>query len=242
MTFNEDWERQAQNWISWARTPGHDVYWLYSPLFFELVPPPARATLEIGCGEGRVARDLAARGHRVTGVDASPTLLAAAREADGHGRYLVADAADLPFADASFDLAVAYNSLMDVGDMPGAVREAARVLEPGGRLCACVTHPLMDAGRWTSRDADAAFVVEGSYFGRRRFQGTFTRSGLEMTFHGWCYPLEDYARALENAGFLVEAFREPAIPDGDPAFERDPVEARLRQIPMFLFLRAVLRR
>ena len=39
---------------------------------------------------------------------------------------------------------VAYNSLMDVADMPGAVAEAARVLQPGRPLCICVTHPTAD--------------------------------------------------------------------------------------------------
>jgi hypothetical protein len=58
---------------------------------------------------------------------------------------------------------------VDVDDMPGAVREAGRVLEPDGRLCVCITHPFMDAGRFVSRDPDAAFVVEGSYMGKRRF-------------------------------------------------------------------------
>ena len=232
MTFNEDWEREARNWIAWARTPGHDAYWWYSPSFFELVRPPGRATLEIGCGEGRVARDLARRGHQVTGVDASPTLLEAACEADADSEYFLADAADLPFGDGSFDLVVAYNSLMDVDDMPGTVREASRVLEPGGRLCVCVTHPLMDAGRFESTDPDAPFVVSGSYFGRRRFEGTFERAGLGMTFRGWCYPLSDYARALEDAGFLLEALREPSVPEEDP---------RCARIPMFLYLRAVKR-
>ena len=45
-------------------------------------PGPGHATLEIGCGEGRVARDMACRGHSVTAVDASPTLLEAAAASD----------------------------------------------------------------------------------------------------------------------------------------------------------------
>ncbi|MFN2489492.1 MAG: class I SAM-dependent methyltransferase [Actinomycetota bacterium] len=134
MSFNQDWEQEAENWIAWARTPSHDAYWLYRDAFFELLPPPGRATLDVGCGEGRVTRDLSSQRHRVVGVDASPTLLRAAKEADPEGDYVLADAAALPFQDASFDLVVAYNSLMDVQDMPGAVREAARVLEPGHRL------------------------------------------------------------------------------------------------------------
>src|SRR5262249_51410057 len=69
-------ERQADTWVGWARTPGHDAYWSYRDAFFdEIVPPPGTRTLEIGCGEGRVSRDLAARGHHVTGIDLSPTLI-----------------------------------------------------------------------------------------------------------------------------------------------------------------------
>jgi SAM-dependent methyltransferase len=228
-TFNEDWEREALNWAAWARTPGHDSYWRYRDVFFELLPAPGRATLDLGCGEGRVARDLRACGHRVTCIDASPTLLGLAREADPAGEYLLADAAALPFADASFDLVVAYNSLMDIQDMPGAVREAARVLEPRGRLCACVTHPFADAGAWESRDPDARFVVTGSYLERRRFEGTFERDGLAVSFYSWCYPLEAYARALEEAGFLLETMRDPPDPHGPSRWQR---------LPNFLHFRA----
>lgn len=239
--FNQDWEREAENWAAWARRqpPEHDAYWEYSPAFFELVPPAGRHTLEIGCGEGRVTRDLAARGHRVTAVDASPTLLRFAREADPESEYVLADAAALPFADESFDLIVAYNSLMDIQDMPRAVREAARVLEPGGRFCICVTHPLADAGRFERREAAAPFVISGSYFGRRRFEEIFERAGVTMTFHGWCYPLEDYAKAIEEAQLLVEAIREP--PQRDDVVATDPAEARWQRLPMFLFLRAAKR-
>src|SRR5262245_16344647 len=229
------WEDQAANWLAWARTPGHDAYWSYREAFFPLLPAPGRRTLEVGCGEGRVARDLAARGHRVVGLDSAPTLVRHAAVADAGGRYVRADAAALPFGDGAFDLVVAYNSLMDVDDMPGSVREAGRVLEPGGHLGFCVTHPFMDAGRFASREADAAFVVSGSYLGPPRpYQGTFARAGLEITFHGWVYPLEAYARAFEAAGFLVETLREPADPrDG---------ESRGRRLPWFLMGRCVKRR
>ena len=231
MTSAEDWEREAENWIAWVRAPGHDAYWYYRDQFFdEIVPAAGRATLEVGCGEGRVARDLAARGHRVTGVDGAPTLLRAAQEADPGGTYLLADAADLPFEDGSFDLVVAFNSLMDFEDMPGAVSEAARVLEPGGRLCVSVTHPFMDAGRFESREPDARFVVDGSYMGKRRLEATFERAGLTITFRGWCYPLENYWRAFEDAGLLVERLREPTHTLED---------ARHDRIPQYLYLRAV---
>jgi SAM-dependent methyltransferase len=225
------WEPEAANWITWARAPGHDAYWYYRDSFFdEIVPAPGQATLDLGCGEGRVARDLAERGHRVTAIDSSPTLIAAAQEADPGGSYVVADAAALPLKDAAFDLVVAYNSLMDIDDLPGAVSEAGRVLEPGGRFCICVTHPFMDAGAFESREPDARFVVEGSYLGKRPFEGTFEHCGLTITFRGWCYPLSDYGRALEDARLLIERIREPSVTMEDPRHDR---------VPLFLHLRAL---
>jgi len=236
-TGESRWEVEAENWVRWARTPGHDAYWYYSPSFFdEIVPPPGHHTLDLGCGEGRVTRDLKQRGHRVTGIDTSPTLLRYAKEADPEAAYELADAAHLPFSDASFDLVVAYNSLMDVSDMPGAVREAARVLEPGGRLCAVVTHPVADAGTFESNDPGSPFVIRRSYFGRRPYEGHFEKNGLQMTFRGWMHALEDYWRALETAGFAVERLREPAA--SDDAVDRQPSYRRWQRLPLFLQLRA----
>lgn len=231
------WEEEAHNWIRWARTPGHDAYWYYARRFFEDVAPPAVGlTLEIGCGEGRVARDLRTRGHEVIAIDSSLTLVNHAVGADPESTYLVADAETLPFRPSMFDLVVAYNSLMDVDNMPRVVAEAARVLRSRGRFCICVTHPINDAGRFESEDPDAPFTIEGSYYGRRRFDEKFERGGLEMTFHGWSYPFEAYTRALEEAGFLIELMREPQ-PDPHAVTDR-PSLAPWRRVPMFLFLRA----
>jgi SAM-dependent methyltransferase len=198
-----DWDEQARSWIAWARKPGHDSYWGYRAGFLELVPAPGRATLDLGCGEGRVARDLAAQGHRVTGIDASPTMLAAARQADPAGQYTLADAASLPFPDASFDVVVAYNSLMDVDDMAAAVAQAARVLEPGGRLVLAVTHPATNPRRFEGAEPGA------TYFDRTRFSDEVERDGMHMLFRGWQYPLGAYTLAMEQAGLLIEALREP---------------------------------
>ena len=67
---------------------------------------------------------------------------------------------------------------MDVADMPAAVREAARVLAPGGRLCACVTHPLHR--RRLAGDDDGAFVVDRELPRERWFRRTMERKGLSV--------------------------------------------------------------
>src|SRR6266511_3797332 len=60
------WEQSASDFIAWARKPGHDSYWnFHRDLFLELVPAPGKRTLDFGCGEGRLSRDLKALGHGV---------------------------------------------------------------------------------------------------------------------------------------------------------------------------------
>lgn len=234
----EHWEREAANWARWATTPGFDSYWGYSPVFFDLVPGPGRWTLEVGCGEGRVSRDLKARGHRVIAVDTSPTLIGLAKAADGSIEYVRCDASRLPFQEGTFDLVVFYNSLMDFDDMDAAVAECARVLIPGGSMCVSITHPMQDAGRFTANEADAPFVIEGSYLeDRRPFSAVMERDGLQMHFRGWAYPLESYSRAMEKSGLQIQAMREPAAPPATVA--KNPAGARWQRIPVFLIWRAV---
>ncbi len=235
--LQQAWEENATAWVAWARAPGHDSYWrFHRDTFLELVPPPNGRTLDLGCGEGRLARDLAALGHDVAGVDASPTLLAAARESAPEMELHLADAAALPFADASFGLAVAFMSLQDVDDLRGAIREAARVLVPLGRLCIAIVHPLNSAGAFAERAAGAPFVIERSYLDEFRTDATFERDGLAMRFVSRHVPLETYVEELATHGLLVERLREPKLPER--AFS-DPSGERWRRVPLFLHLRAV---
>ena len=233
------WERNAEAWLAWARTPEHDSYWhFHRDLFLELLPPPGRRTLDLGCGEGRLARDLTALGHDVAGVDAAEALLAAARAADPALELHVADAAALPFGDASFDLVVAFMSLQDMQDLAGAVGEAARVLEPGGRFCLAIVHPFGSAGRFAGDEPTSPFVVEGSYLAESYYADSLVRGGLEMEFVSAHRPLEAYTEALAAAGFLVERLREPALPDH--AIQR-PRGRRWQRLPLFLHVRALKR-
>jgi SAM-dependent methyltransferase len=237
---SSDWEDQAENWVRWARTPGHDVYELYSPAFFEEVVPIASGqVLEIGCGEGRVVRDLTKRGHRVVGLDPSPTLVSHAQLADDRSSYVVAEGEALPFSDGAFDIVVAYNSLQNVTDLTRVVAEATRVLTPTGRFCACIAHPMTDfPNRFESKNSSAPFIIT-SYFGPRRVDDTVERAGVRMTFHGWAYSLEEYMRAFEQGGLVIDCMREPRLHEAQA--ERRLGLARWRRLPMFLFVRALKR-
>ena len=234
--LRDDWEACAQQWIAWARAPGHDSYWRHHrDQFLKIVPPPGRCTVDIGCGEGRLSRDLKALGHRVIAIDGSPSMVAAAREADPSMDIRLADAAALPLADGSADLAVAFMTLQDIDAMPATVREAARVLDPGGRFCLAIVHPISSAGRFADRTADARFVIERDYLSAFHYEDTVERDGLTMIFSSRHLPLESYSLALEAAGFVIEALREPGVPDHAVVSEAD---RRWQRLPLFLHMRA----
>ena len=219
MTRSERWQAQAEEWATWADAQREDDV---LPLFYEFLPRARRRTLDLGCGEGRVTRELRRRGHDAVGVDVAPLLIELARERDRDGGYLVAAAERLPFEDASFDLVVAFNVLMNVDQPARAVDEAARVLAPRGRLCASIVHPLASAGTW---DGDA-FVIH-RYLEERAHED---RVG-DLVFANLHAPLETWAGWLADGGFVIESVREvPRASRGDR-----------NRLPMFLYVRAVKR-
>jgi len=228
--LRDAWHANAADWIRWARTPGHDhFYWRFSrPSLLALLPPPGRLTVDVGCGEGRLTRELHSLGHRILGIDVSPTLLAAARAAEPALPFALADAASLPLADRAADLVVCHLALQDIDDMPGAVAEASRVLCPGGHYCLTIVHPLNGA---------SLTAEERSYFKPRVCSDTLERDGLRMTFVCEDRPLSHYFAALESASLLVEALREP-VPDREHVADCPSMERWTRR-PFFLQLRAV---
>jgi len=81
------------------------------------------STWDVVRGVSRVLKDC---GYRVTAVDPVEQLISAAEQAGSADAYKIAAAADLPFKNCSFDLAVAYNVLMDVEDVPAALKGGLR--------------------------------------------------------------------------------------------------------------------
>lgn len=231
-TLRDAWNRHAEDWIRWARTPGHDVFfWRFGlPRFLELLPQPGRFSIDGGCGEGRLTRVLRDRGYRVAGFEPSQRLASAAATHPEAAPTITADALCLPVKARAADLYVSYMVLQDVDDLDGVVREAARVLGGGGRACFAIVHPAQsvfgDDGR-----------VARSYFVPARVADVVERDGLRMTFESEHRPLERYFRAMEDAGLLIESVREP-MPDPELVAEH-PEAGRFADVPWAIFISAI---
>lgn len=230
----EHWSRVASEWTAWARSPDHDAFWAYRKSLIAFIGRGEREALDLGCGDGRISRELKALGYRVTAADAVAELVQAAAQAGSAHGYLVADAAALPFDDDKFGLVTAYNVLMDVEDVPATVKEISRVMAPDGELVVSLVHPFSDRGTFTGKEPDASFILRGTYFERERFEGVEERDGLRMHFAGWSQPLEAYAEALEAAGLAIMSLREPRPDQGDA---KDHLKQAMR-VPSFLWRRA----
>ena len=227
--LRDKWDAHAKEWIAWVRSPRQpDSYSrFHREQFLKLVPAAGRLTLDIGCGEGRVGRDLQEAGHSMLGVDWSRAMCeAAANHPEAPIRVVCGDAAELPMADASADCAVAFMSLQDIDDMRGAITEIARVLEDGGKLALAIVHPMYSGGKFSAASGSKKdFVIKRSYFKPGLCVSQDSQDSLTVTFYREHRPLQAYVKALLAAGFSIEQLNE--VTDED---EGKP----LHRIPMFL--------
>jgi ubiquinone/menaquinone biosynthesis C-methylase UbiE len=104
----------------------------------------AMDVLEVGCGLGTDAAKFARGGARYTGVDLTERSIKLARQRFGQeglaGHFQIADAEQLPFPDASFDLVYSHGVLHHTPDIEAAIGEIRRVLRPGGRAMVMLYH------------------------------------------------------------------------------------------------------
>jgi len=179
-----------------------------------------RDVLDIGCGNGSLARILARMGNRVTGVDGSPGIIehAKAREAAEPLRvkYFASDATDLSmFAANSFDLVTTCMALMDMSDAGGAIREMGRVVRRSGRCVMLFSHPCFDIPRASSWLIETGFGhIPTLALKLERYREVFSewlRWSHDTEFELLAYhrPLSWYFRTIRDAGLAVTMLDEP---------------------------------
>ncbi len=162
----------------------------------DLIGPLAgEQTIDIGCGPGVFAAALAARGAAVTAVDSSPAMLAAAAARDGV-TAVEADATSLPFADGAFDVACLVQVLEYVADPVAVLREAARVVRPGGRVLAADTD--WDTLALGIDDLDLARTYAAA-FADAKVHGQAGRHLRRWLVEAGLQPVRSRARLLESA-------------------------------------------
>jgi SAM-dependent methyltransferase len=198
------------------RTPAERAAW---DRIFGLVLTSAGTldALDAGCGTGFLSFELAARGHRVTGVDFAPAMLAEARRKAAERavpvRFEQADAEHLPFPAASFDLAISRHVLWTLAHPEAAIDEWIRVLRPGCRL-------VVVDGQF-----DPNFLVEPAQ--NARTSAEYAAIGNRLPFLGG-RPRAEIETLLVAHG-LVDVHSDPVLDLVEAQAERMVEEGRERQ-------------
>ena len=170
--------------------------------------------LDVGCGTGIAFATLARYDWTVVGVDVSADQLAFAQDrAQATGASLVqADATELPFPDGTFDAVVSLLTHTDFDDLPAVVREAVRVLAPGGRFVYVGVHPCF-VGPMVERRIDGPHLLHPGY---RRSGWWADSAGPVRSRVGVNHiPLAQLINALLDSGLRLEQIEEPGD-DGYP--------------------------
>lgn len=232
------WETHADWWIE-GFTAGAD------PEYEEQILPlaaaelaGARRVLDVGCGDGQVSRLATSLGAQlVVGVDPTWNQVKVAHQRGGGPAYARAGAAQLPFADGSFDAVVACLVFEHIRDVDDAIAEVARVLEPGGRFCFFLNHPLLQTPNsgWIDDqflDPPEQYWRIGPYLVEDETIEEVEKDVYIPFIHR---PLSRYVNTLAANGLLLERMEEPAPPPGFLARATEYEAAAT--IPRLLYLR-----
>jgi SAM-dependent methyltransferase len=230
------WETHAAWWID-GFTEGAD------PEYVEQILPlaarelaGAKRVLDVGCGDGQVSRLAAGLGADVMALDPTWNCVSVAHSR-GKASFTQAGAAGLPFRSGSFDAVVACLVFEHIRDVDDAIAEVARVLEPGGRFCFFLNHPLLQTPNsgWIDDqflDPPEQYWRIGEYLVENETVEEVEKDVFIPFIHR---PLSRYINTLAANGLLLERMEEPSPPPGFLAKAEEYAAAST--IPRLLYLR-----
>jgi SAM-dependent methyltransferase len=231
------WEEHA-GWWQEGFTEGADPEYAEQilPLAAQCVAG-ATAVLDVGCGEGQIARLAKVIGaSRVVGIDPTWAQITVARDRAGGPLYAAAGAGSLPFPAGSFDAVVACLVFEHIRDADDAIAEVARVLRPGGRFAFFLNHPLLQTPSSGWIDDQVVEPPEqywriGPYLVEDESVEEVEKDVFIPFIHR---PLSRYVNAMAACGLVIRQMLEPPPPPGFLALAHEYTEAA--SIPRLLVL------
>jgi ubiquinone/menaquinone biosynthesis C-methylase UbiE len=220
------------------------------PIYMEVILPNLLALIgdvkgeaisDLACGQGWVARELARRGARVTGLDLAPNLLTLARRYERQEPlgivYVEGDAqrADA-LRDGQFTGCVCVMALINIPDLQATFQSVWRILQPGGWFVFAITHPCFETpqAQWislTDPEHPLGRIVTG-YFDERQWHSA-SPDGVRSRVPDHHRMLSTYLNALSAVGFVFEHALEPG-----PSARQAELVPGSRDVPALLLVRA----
>jgi SAM-dependent methyltransferase len=208
-----EWEAHAAWWQA-EFTDGADPEYVEQilPLISAWLPGAGRV-LDVGTGEGQVARLAGAAGLEVIGIDPAWAQVSEAARRGGQA-YARGRAGALPVASAAFDAVVACLVFEHITDMDAAIAEVARALRFGGRFIFLLNHPLIQTpgSGWIDDH-----ILEEQYWriGPYLVEDETLEEVAKGVFIPFVHrPLSRYVNSMRDNGLVVVRMEEPAPPPG----------------------------
>ncbi|MFW2382071.1 MAG: class I SAM-dependent methyltransferase [Acidimicrobiales bacterium] len=235
-TVQQDWNDHSHWWVR-EFTDGVD------PEYEEQIIPlvvarlgGAGRVLDLGTGEGQLARALGNAGAEVVGLDPFPGQIEVAVERGGGAAYGVGSADAIPMASGSVDAVVACLVFEHIDEVDDAIAEVARVLRPGGRFLFLLNHPLLQTPNsgWIDDqilDPPEQYWRLGEYLNEAV---TTEEVGKDIFVKFIHRPLSRYLNTLIGAGLTLRRIDEPAPPPG--FLDLSPKYEAAASIPRLLVL------
>ena len=240
---DEGWGRQAVDFAALSE-PGN--CWEYVAMHHHLAVSDGHRLIDVAGGAGLAIELASAQGATCAGIDASPRLVAVARDRNPDADVRVGDMHAMPWADASFDIATSFRGIW--GTTPEALREMYRVLAPGGRIGLTVWgHIKASPGAWALApfrmaapgkvENQAAMVSLGRPGVGEELLARYGFVDIERVDVPFAWEFSDpemYARALASTGPAYEAIQNV----GEAAFIAAATEVAREHVREGLPLRA----
>lgn len=208
-----------------VRDDGHtsqeDVAWYFATYrdFWAIEKPALRfargRVLDVGCGPGRVSLYLQRKGHRVTGIDASPRVAALASARGVRDVHVASVCERLPFRRGEYETVILFGNNLGVcgsrGEVVNMLRELHRVTNKRGRILATTRAPGTIKRKhreyWEQR------LAQGKEFGVTRLRLEFGTSAQEIDWY-WIAPSDLFQVAWETGWRVAELFGEGSADNG----------------------------
>ncbi|MBQ8202242.1 MAG: methyltransferase domain-containing protein [Clostridia bacterium] len=234
------WNAMGDEWLTLAQTGESRMRFIMPHMLRYMGDVRGLHILDLGCGEGGYSRAMSAMGAFVTAVDCSAAAIRYAQEqAQREGLTIthnLRNSNDLfGIPDASFDVVLSSMMLMDVEDLAGTLREAVRVLKPGGRVFVSMLHPCFDGnherGIGRQGQGESREVVVKNYFEPREWDAPLPNGTTSVI---WRHrTLSEYVKAFLAAGLTIADMHEPRATQEEAENFRSLT--MIRRIPLFLY-------